>query len=360
MAYPLSVLAPLAPLTRSLTALALCAAPLLAQAQNCPTGINTDDNYILGDIGGTASTMHWATGLVWKRCLEGQSFDDITNQCAGGGTLKDWNDWAETDGLLPQSFTGQNSWGINNLGSTHNLLQSGAWRMAYQTELLKITESCGDNPKLNRVVFPNAPVSYVWSGSPDASNTNLAWNVGFYNGYSSNDDRNDDRHVRLVRAGQSFTNLISPAAQTVVANAQASFAPITLAPSTGTGQAWGGVRIIGAGNPQFQVNGGGWVKEAIVKSGDTLTVHLTAPAAGSHTATLELRSGQTTGSADVATLGDEATAMQKTTASFTLTALGGAQPIPTLGEWAVLLLTGLLGLLGAGALRRRNSNENHQ
>ena len=69
-----------------------------------------------------------------------------------------------------------------------------------------------------------------------------------------------------------------------------------------------------------------------------------------------MRSGQTTGSADVATLGDETTAMQKTTASFTLTALGGAQAIPTLGEWAVLLLTGLLGLLGVGALRRRNNN----
>ena len=343
------------PLTRSLTALALCAAPLLVQAQANCTSPNTNADYILGDIGGDGAAMHWATGLVWKRCLEGQS----GSQCTGGlAESKTWNVWAETERqLLPQSFTGQDSWGIS-AGFTQNLLQSGAWRMAYKNELQTITDNCGNNPKLNHVVFPNAPSSVVWSGSPVAGYPDGAWYVFFNLGYASYGSfRSSGYHVRLVRAGQSFAALTSPAAQTVAANAQTSFAPITLTPSTGSGQAWGGVRISGAGNPEFQVNGtGAWLQEAIVKSGDQLTVRLTAPAAGSHTATLELRSGQTTGSADVATLGDEATAMQKTTASFTLTVLGGAQPVPTLGEWAMVLLTGLLGLLGAGALRRRNNN----
>ena len=355
MAYPLSVLAPLAPLARSLTALALCAAPLLVQAQNCPTGINTDDNYILGDIGSDGAAMHWATGLVWKRCLEGQS----GSQCTGGlAESKTWNVWAETDRqLLPQSFTGQDSWGIS-AGFTQNLLQSGAWRMAYKNELQTITENCSAAPKLNHMVFPNDPSWVVWSGSPVAGFPNGAWGVYFYNGGASYGLRYNGYHVRLVRAGQSFAALTSPAAQTVAANAQTSFAPITLTPSTGSGQAWGGVRISGAGNPEFQVNGtGAWLQEAIVKSGDQLTVRLTAPVAGSRTATLELRSGQTTGtSLGTTNPGNETTAMQKTTASFTLTVLGGAQPVPTLGEWAMVLLTGLLGLLGAGALRRRNGN----
>ena len=341
------------PLTRSLTALALCAAPLLVQAQNCSSP-NTDTDYILGDIGSDGAAMHWATGLVWKRCLEGQS----GSQCTGGlAESKTWNVWAETERqLLPQSFTGQNSWGIS-AGFTQNLLQSGAWRMAYKNELQTITDNCGNNPKLNHMVFPNDPSLYVWSGSPVAGDPSYAWNVDFDDGLANDSYRSYGNLVRLVRAGQSFAALTSPAAQTVAANAQTSFAPITLTPSTGSGQAWGGVRISGAGNPEFQVNGtGAWLQEAIVKSGDQLTVRLTAPVAGSRTATLELRSGQTTGSADVATLGDEATAMQKTTASFTLTVLGGAQPVPTLGEWAMVLLTGLLGLLGAGALRRRNGN----
>ncbi|NLY15374.1 MAG: hypothetical protein GXZ05_03200, partial [Gammaproteobacteria bacterium] len=51
------------PLAHSLAALALCAAPLLAQA-NC-TSPNTDADYILGDAGGTGAAMHWESGLVW-------------------------------------------------------------------------------------------------------------------------------------------------------------------------------------------------------------------------------------------------------------------------------------------------------
>ena len=37
--------------------LALCAAPLLVQAQNC-TSPNSNDDYILGTADGTASAMH--------------------------------------------------------------------------------------------------------------------------------------------------------------------------------------------------------------------------------------------------------------------------------------------------------------
>lgn len=60
--------------------LALCAAPLLAQAQNCGSP-NTDGEYILGQAQGEASAMHWPSGLVWKRCLEGQTFG--SSQCIG-------------------------------------------------------------------------------------------------------------------------------------------------------------------------------------------------------------------------------------------------------------------------------------
>ena len=44
--------------------LALCAAPLLVQAQDNCTSPNTNDDYILGPADGTASAMHWPTGLV--------------------------------------------------------------------------------------------------------------------------------------------------------------------------------------------------------------------------------------------------------------------------------------------------------
>ena len=301
---------------------ALCAAPLLAQADDTCTSPNTDSDYILGDVGGTASAMHWETGLVWKRCLEGKGY--ANGQCSNGfEQYLDWNELAETQRqLLPQSFTGQTAWGIS-AGFSQNLLQSGAWRMAYVTELQKLSENCDDDPsvRVNRGVFPNTRLGVLWSGSPVAGNSSLAWEVESWGG-TFDDERSISQPIRLVRGGQPFAALTSPAAQTVAAGAQATFSAVALASNAGTGAAWGGARISGDGSPEFQVNGtGAWVQEAIVQSGDQITVRLTAPATGSRTATLALRSGQTIGTADAANPGDEATAMQETTASFTVNAL---------------------------------------
>ncbi|SEA54772.1 IPTL-CTERM sorting domain-containing protein [Marinobacterium iners] len=303
-------------LVRWLTLLGACTAPLLAQAQNCPTGDNTDDQYILGEVDGTASAMHWPTGLVWKRCIEGQTFEN--GQCTGTAQAKDWNTWAETNRLLPKSFTNQTNWEIG-AGFSQNLLESGGWRMAYKGELRKITENCGDDPKVNRTVFPNTQSSSVWSGSPDAGASDNASGVHFRYGYGYNTDRYNGYHARLVRGGQSFAVLTSPSVQTVSAGNSVSFPAFTLAPSVPAGQAWGGARISGDGNPEFQINGtGGWVQQAIVKSGDQIAVRLNAPDSGSRSVTFTLRSGQTNGTSDDASNGgSEATALQETSASFT-------------------------------------------
>jgi len=305
-------------LARWLTLLGACAAPLLAQAENCPTGDNTDDQYILGEVDGAASAMHWPTGLVWKRCSEGQTFE--SGQCTGTAQTEDWNSWAETNRLLPKSFTNQTNWDIG-AGFSQNLLESGGWRMAYKNELLKITEPCDTiTPKINRTVFPNNPSDLVWSGSP-GTGFNAALGVYFEDGDDYWNGRRFSYLVRLVRGGQSFAALTSPSALTVSAGDSVTFPAFTLAPSVPTGQAWGGARISGDGSPEFQLNGtGGWVQEAIVKSGDQITVRLTAPVTvgDSHTATFTLRSGQTVGTSDNASnRGNEATSMQETSASFT-------------------------------------------
>ena len=299
-----------------LALLALCTAPLLAQASNC-TGDNADAEYILGEAEGTASAMHWPTGLVWKRCVEGMTYS--SGQCTGTPTSNKWPNWATS--YLPKYFTDSGPY-PHSAPSTQNLLASGAWRMAYKNELISITQTCGNNPRVNRMVFPDTPSSYVWSGSPYANDSYYAWVVHFYYGYFGYDGgRNDGYHVRLVRGGQSFAGL-SLSSTSGPAGQQTNFSPITLATSTGTGHAWGGARISGDGNPQFQVNGGDWVQQAIVKSGDQISVRLTAPASGANTATLTLRSGQTTGtSANAANGGNEATVMQETSANFTLTAV---------------------------------------
>jgi uncharacterized protein with LGFP repeats len=44
--------------------------------------------------------------------------------------------------------------------------------------------------------------SWFWSSSPNANNTNNAWNVNFDNGNVNWNNKNNDNHVRLVRAGE--------------------------------------------------------------------------------------------------------------------------------------------------------------
>ncbi|SEA54619.1 IPTL-CTERM sorting domain-containing protein [Marinobacterium iners] len=306
-------------LARCLTLLSTCTAPLLAQAQNCPTGDNIDDQYILGEANGVASAMHWPTGLVWKRCSEGQTFE--SGECTGTPQAQDWSTWAETNRLLPTSFANQTDWKIG-ASFSQNLLVSGGWRMAYKNELMKIAEGCGNNPKVNRTVFPNTPSEYFWSGSPYADIPEMAWGVYFKSFLTGRDFLPYSGRVRFVRGGQSFAALTSPSAQTVSAGDSVTFPTFTLAPSMPSGQAWGGARISGDGNPEFQLNGtGGWVQEAIVKSGDQIAVRFNAPDSGSRTVTFTLRSGQTTGTSDNASNGgSEATALQETSASFSTTA----------------------------------------
>ncbi len=301
--------------------------PLLAQAQsNCPSpSPNTDGDYILGEAQGAndaqsqASAMHWSTGLVWKRCLEGMAFNSVSGQCTGTATPDPWQNWATS--YLPKYFADSGSSYPHSAPTDRDFLTSGDWRMAYKNELVGITASCGDSPKVNRTVFPDTPSSVVWSGSPYANGSSAAWGVHFDNGSANGYYRNFGNPVRLVRAGQSFAALTSPAAQAGAAGDFVTFPSFTLAASTETGQAWGGARIAGAGTPQFQVNGtGGWVEQAIVKSGDVIIVRLRAPstAGDSATATFTLRSGQTTGtSANAANGSSEATVMVEKTATFT-------------------------------------------
>jgi hypothetical protein len=44
--------------------------------------------------------------------------------------------------------------------------------------------------------------SNFWSSSPNAQNSNNAWNVNFNNGNSNNNNRTNTNRVRLVRGGE--------------------------------------------------------------------------------------------------------------------------------------------------------------
>lgn len=288
-----------------------CAAPLLAQ--DCASPNNSVTDYILGDAQGTPEmAMHWESGLVWQRCLAGQTFDN--GHCTGTALTAFWNDWAVTHQRLPQSFANQEAGGIP-VDFVQDLLVSGGWRMAYMREYP--TLACAVSSHIpNPLVFPVLNGTEIWTGSPHSWNAAQSYSKRLDSLLVSNSStRAYPMSTLLVRGGQPFAALpVQPFEQNGPANGQATFAPVTLGASNAAGTAWGGARI---DDGAFQIDGTGpWRTEAIVHSGQTLTVRLDTGAPGtSRTATLTLRSGLTTGTT-AAGAGGESTAAQTTAAQF--------------------------------------------
>ena len=138
-------------------------------------------DFTLDDVNGTA--YHQKTGLTWKRCAEGQSWDSVNKTCTGTATSHRWS-------------------AVLNLAG-------GGWRLPNINELRSIIERRNWNPAINTTVFPSAPGAFFWSASPCfwsaspcAPDAGYVWDVGFYYGNDFAHDAGNNYAVRLVRDGQ--------------------------------------------------------------------------------------------------------------------------------------------------------------
>lgn len=146
---------------------------------------------------GDGTATHKPTGLMWKRCLEGQTWSG--SACIGIANVFTWRD-AKT---IVSTFANKND-----------------WRLPTQQELLSLVDYTkpASTPTLNTGLFPNDAASGVWSGSPYAYDAGFAWFVHFSYGYSNeyiqgNIQSNLSRNgfgVRLVRGDQSSVSSLSP------------------------------------------------------------------------------------------------------------------------------------------------------
>lgn len=136
------------------------------------TASTPDSQFTVDDTNGAVTDNK--TGLIWKKCLHGQSGTD----CTGGAVVS--KNWADA---LALSIDG--------------------WRLPNIKELQSIVEEQCFQPAINETIFPGTPtISNVWSNSPVS---NDAWYVTF-NGTSVDGYGNtlliansNTYHVRLVR-----------------------------------------------------------------------------------------------------------------------------------------------------------------
>ena len=238
--------------------LAACLAlPAAALAQICASPNATSD-YIVGEAEGRPSAMHWHSGLVWSRCIEGMTFNG--SQCSGGALAdiqKRWLEWISTQELLPLPFDQQADWGIS-ASLTEDRLRTGTWRLPYRLEYRAVMSGCPDDGSgrpVNQEVLPTiygqgGIHNWHWSASPKPGDVNSAW-VTYFNLSTGGSwlSNNYATEARVVRGGQPFASLpAGPFADTRPAGTPWEFTlPAPLASQSGTGAAWGGARIGGNG-----------------------------------------------------------------------------------------------------------------
>jgi hypothetical protein len=157
----------------------------LVPAAHCQNGLPSSNPDAVYFDHGDGRVTDIRSGLMWKRCVEGQSWNGST--CEGSAASS--HTWAAA--LV--------------LAEAADYAGHGDWRLPNRKELESLVDECRSLPAINTAVFPNTWSSVVWSGSPfaDEDFSGYVWYVSFGNGKPGfGFGGGGGGLVRLVRAGQ--------------------------------------------------------------------------------------------------------------------------------------------------------------
>ncbi len=122
-----------------------------------------------------------ASGLVWRRCAEGMSWNGST--CTGSALNFNYEDALRR-------------------AKTEAATSGKAWRLPNVKELASLVDRRRREPAIDSTAFPETPSESFWSSSPYAGNAGYAWGIDFLNGHVDGNGRDNNDAVRLVRASQ--------------------------------------------------------------------------------------------------------------------------------------------------------------
>lgn len=129
------------------------------------------------EVHGDGTVTDAASGLMWKRCLQGQSGPDCA---AGAATAFRWVD--ALNGARGEAFAGHDD-----------------WRLPKVEELCSIVAAETGNPAIDPSVFPGAEGAEAWTASANIDFATGAWAVDFASGEAVVGVRDDPKQMRLVR-----------------------------------------------------------------------------------------------------------------------------------------------------------------
>ncbi len=131
-------------------------------------------------IQGDGTVTHRPSGLVWQRCLVGQSWSG--SACSGSASTLSW------------------AAAVSQFG---NPASQANWRLPTQDELLSLVDYTQPGRAINTAVFPDTPGKAFWSATPHANAPQHGWYVMFaYDCAYYRYYQGSNAVVRLVRSGQ--------------------------------------------------------------------------------------------------------------------------------------------------------------
>jgi alpha-tubulin suppressor-like RCC1 family protein len=142
----------------------------------------------------TGTIVDTSTGLMWKRCSEGQAWDRVNQVCVGSLATYTWQDALTRARLVNLPSTDPNKQG-EDLGYFD-------WRLPNRNELASLVEYQCNNPAVNTTVFPGMVAQPYWSSSPNAADSQQAWVVDMNAGRVSGAPKTDSYNAHLVRGGK--------------------------------------------------------------------------------------------------------------------------------------------------------------
>ena len=165
--------------------LTLLAMSYAVQAQTCqPESIpaSTPNSQLQDNGDGTITDTK--TGLIWKRCLEGQSGSDCASGSAEAFTWEQALQRAQTVNS-GGGFAGASVWRVPTIKELRSLVEQQCWE-----------------PAINLTRFPNpgSGIDPVWSSSAVSGYADFAWKVYFNDGIHDSEGKGNHSQLRLVRS----------------------------------------------------------------------------------------------------------------------------------------------------------------
>ena len=152
------------------------------------TAITATTTHLTDNNNGTITDPE--TGLIWKKCSEGQTWSGAGNNCSiGAATAFTWQ------------AALQRAQEVNDGSAGENFAETD-WRLPNIKELTSIAELRCSNPAINNTIFPETLINFFWSSSPYAPGAGNAWSVHFDFGLDGAVNKSGFNRVRLVRSGQ--------------------------------------------------------------------------------------------------------------------------------------------------------------